>query len=134
MRLPWQSHLTPTAPGFILMASPALPSRCAMTAPTAATPPRRKIHHPYSNTRSFADLVEDLRSRGRATVLIGGAGCSLSGGIPLAGGIIEISARRFRKPGNAPGKKQAQPASPVTTSTCTKAEPRPAPHPAQGLY
>ena len=66
-----------------------------MTAPTAATPTPPQDSSPVFNTRSFADLVEDLRSsEGRATVLIG-AGCSFSGGIPLAGGIIEDIRKTF---------------------------------------
>ena len=66
-----------------------------MTAPTAATPTPPQDSSPVFNTRSFADLVEDLRSsEGRATVLIG-AGCSLSGGIPLAGGIIDDIRQAF---------------------------------------
>ena len=66
-----------------------------MTAPTAASPTPPQDSSPVFNPRSFADLVEDLRSsEGRATVLIG-AGCSLSGGIPLAGGIIEHIRQEF---------------------------------------
>ena len=66
-----------------------------MTAPTAACPTPPQDSSPVFNTRSFADLVEDLRSsEGRATVLIG-AGCSLSGGIPLAGGIIDDIRQAF---------------------------------------
>ena len=66
-----------------------------MTAPTAATPTPPQDSSPVFNTCSFADLVEDLRSsEGRATVLIG-AGCSLSGGIPLAGGIIDDIRQAF---------------------------------------
>lgn len=66
-----------------------------MTAPTAASPTPPQDSSPVFNTRSFADLVEDLRSSdGRATVLIG-AGCSFSGGIPLAGGIIDDIRQAF---------------------------------------
>ena len=71
--------------------------------------------HPASPTpapayaqRSFADLVEDLRrSEGRATVLIG-AGCSFSGGIPLAGGIIDDIRKQFPQAWNRAQKQAAE--------------------------
>ncbi|PXX77026.1 TPR end-of-group domain-containing protein [Rivihabitans pingtungensis] len=66
-----------------------------MTAPTAATSTPSQGSLSLFKTRSFEDLVEDLRSsEGRATVLIG-AGCSFSGGIPLAGGIIDDIRKTF---------------------------------------
>ncbi|MEN9986690.1 MAG: hypothetical protein RI925_2192, partial [Pseudomonadota bacterium] len=54
------------------------------------------------------DLAEDLRrSEGRATVLIG-AGCSFSGGIPLAGGIIDDIRKQFPQAWQRAQKKAAE--------------------------
>ncbi|AQR65635.1 hypothetical protein BXU06_11675 [Aquaspirillum sp. LM1] len=79
-----------------------------MTSAKPASPTPALSPLPVPAQRSFADLAEDLRSsEGRATVLIG-AGCSVSGGIPLAGGIIDDIRGLFPQAWNRAQKKAAE--------------------------
>jgi len=79
-----------------------------MTSTKPASPTPALSPPPAYAQRSFADLAEDLRrSEGRATVLIG-AGCSFSGGIPLAGGIIDDIRGLFPQAWQRAQKKAAE--------------------------
>lgn len=50
----------------------------------------------YRSVEEIAEVLQDMKSRGRSCSLLIGAGVSVAGGIPSAAGFVDIIKNRYR--------------------------------------